>query len=108
MDHAEKGPGVETVTLQIEGLECACEGTLVERKIGALAGVRRHELNPTTNQLQVSYERGTATVQDIIRSVSETGMKASLLKSQGRRSTWWREKPEVVKPFQNEFGVERI
>jgi Cd2+/Zn2+-exporting ATPase len=92
----ENGSGIETVTLQIEGLECGCEGTLVERKMNGLAGVRSHELNPITNQLRVSYDPGSTTIHDIIRSVSETGMKASLLKGQGRRSTWWREKQQLA------------
>ena len=96
MDNHENEHGIETVTLQIEGMECGCEATLIERKIRALAGVRSHEINPITNQLRVSYDPGSATIQDIIRSVSETGMKASLQKGQGRRSTWWREKQQLA------------
>ena len=96
MENHDNEHGIETVTLQIEGMECACEGTLIERKMRALAGVRSHELNPITNQLRVSFETGSATIQEIIRSVSETGMKASLLKGQGRRSTWWREKQQLA------------
>jgi len=87
---------IATVILQIEETECPCEASLVERKIMALAGVRGHEFNPITNQLRVSYEPGAATIQDIIRTVSETGMTASLLKGQGRRSTWWREKQQLA------------
>ena len=96
MTNRESQPGIETITLQIEGMECGCEGTLVDRKMNALAGVRSHELNPITNQLRVSYDPGSVTLQDIIRSVSETGMRASLVKGQGRRSTWWREKQQLA------------
>ena len=31
--------GIETVTLQIEGMECGCEGAMIDRKMKALAGV---------------------------------------------------------------------
>ena len=96
MDNHENEHRIETVTLQIEGMECACEGALVERKMKALAGVESHEINPITNQLRVSYNPGFVTIQDIIRSVSETGMKASLLKGHGRSSTWWREKQQLA------------
>jgi Zn2+/Cd2+-exporting ATPase len=89
-------PSIETVTLHIEGLECGCEGSLVERKMNSLAGVRSHELNPITKQLRVSYDAEAVTTQDIIRSVSETGLRASFLKSQGQRSTWWREKQQLA------------
>ena len=96
MDNHENEHGIETVALQIEGMECGCEATLIDRKMRALAGVRSHEVNPITHQLRVSYDPASATIQDIIRSVSETGMKASLEKSQGPRSTWWREKQQLA------------
>ncbi|MEN6642002.1 MAG: cation transporter [Armatimonadia bacterium] len=96
MANAEKALTLETVTLQIEGMECGCEGSLVERKMKALAGVRSYELNSITSQLRVSYDPEFATVQDIVRSVSETGMKASMVKGQRRRSTWWREKQQLA------------
>ena len=96
MDKHDREPGIETVTLQIEGMECGCEATSSRRKMNALAGVRSHEINPITHQVRVSYDPGSATIQEIIRSVSETGMKASLEKGQGRRSTWWREKQQLA------------
>ncbi len=96
LDNHENEQGIETVTLQIEGMECGCEATLIERKIRALSGVRSHEINPISHQLRVSYDPGSVTIKDIIRSVSETGMRASLQKGQGRRSTWWREKQQLA------------
>jgi Cd2+/Zn2+-exporting ATPase len=96
MDKNNNENGLETVTLQIEGMGCGCEGSMIERKMKALVGVKNFELNTITNQLHVAYDPGTATVQDVIRSVSETGMKASLVKSQPRHSTWWREKQQLA------------
>ncbi len=96
MNNHEKEPGIKTVTLQLEGMDCGCEATLVDRKIDALAGVRSHEINPITRQLRVAYDPTSATIQDIMRSVSETGMKASLEKSQRPGSTWWREKQQLA------------
>ncbi len=86
----------ETVALQIEGMECGCEATLIDRKMSALGGVRSYDINPITHQLRVTYNPTSATIQDIIRSVSETGMRASLEKSQRPRSTWWREKQQLA------------
>lgn len=96
MDKPVNENGIATVILQIEGMECGCEATLIERKIKALAGIRSHEINPITNQLRVQFDSGAVTIQDIIRSVSETGMRASLVKGQGRSSTWWREKQQLA------------
>lgn len=96
MDNRTNQRAMETVALQIEGMECGCEATLIDKKIRALAGVQSHEVNPITHQLRVSYDPESTTVQDIIRSVSETGMRASLQKAQGQRSTWWREKQQLA------------
>ncbi|MEA5114612.1 MAG: cation-translocating P-type ATPase [Geobacteraceae bacterium] len=96
MEKHHDGPVIETVTFQIEGMECACEGTMIDRKMNALAGVQRHELNTITYQLRVYYDPTVVTVQDIIRSVSETGLKASMAKGQTRRSTWWRDKQQLA------------
>jgi len=96
MNNHENECGTETVALQIEGMECGCEATLIDRKMRALAGVQSHEVNPITHQLHVSYDPGSTTVQDIIKSVSETGMTASLQKGQRTRSTWWREKQQLA------------
>jgi Cd2+/Zn2+-exporting ATPase len=96
MDDHQNEHVIETVALQIEGMECGCESTLIERKIKALAGVRSYEINPITHQLRVSYNPESVTIRDIIRSVSETGMTASLQKGQDRHSTWWREKQQLA------------
>jgi Cd2+/Zn2+-exporting ATPase len=96
MDTPTNQRETETVALQIEGMECGCEATLIDKKIRALSGVQSHEVNPITHQLRVSYDPESTTVQDIIRSVSETGMRATLQKAQGPRSTWWREKQQLA------------
>ncbi len=96
MSDYQNKQGIETIALQIEGMECGCEATLIDRKMSALHGVRSHEINPVTHRLRVSYDPGATTIQDIIRSVSETGMRASLEKAQGPRSTWWREKQQLA------------
>lgn len=88
--------GSESITFQIEGMECGCEGALIERKMNGLAGVTHYELNAITHQLRVSYDSAHVTIQDIVRSVSETGMKASQVKRQQRHSAWWREKQQLA------------
>ncbi|MCK9228189.1 MAG: heavy metal translocating P-type ATPase [Syntrophorhabdaceae bacterium] len=95
---ANKSPdaATETVVLHIEGMECGCEATLLDKKLRALAGVQDHEVNPVTHQLRVSFDPASATIQDVIRSVSETGMKASMQKTAKVRSAWWREKQQLA------------
>lgn len=87
---------VETVTLQIGGMNCSCEGNLIEKKMGSLVGVNSFDINPVSKQVRISYDPSYVTVQDIIRSVSETGMNASLIKDHKPRSTWWKEKQQLA------------
>lgn len=90
----------DTVTLQIQGgMDCTCNADLLARKLDALAGVRGgHEITPVTGQARISYDPTIVRVQEIIRTVAETGgMTASQVRSEGgRKSTWWREPQQLA------------
>ncbi len=90
------GTGLETVTLQIHGMDCTCNADLLARKLNALAGVRGQEITPVTGQARVAYDPAITSVPEIIRTVAETGMTASLVRSEGRKSTWWREPQQLA------------
>ena len=91
-----EGLGLQTVTLQMEGLSCSCEAQLVEKKVRSLAGIGSVDADAISQQLKVSYDPSITNIQDIIRSVAETGVNASLVKSHNVRSTWWREKQQLA------------
>ncbi len=78
--------GLETVTLQIQGMDCTCNADLLARKLTALAGVSGQEITPVTGQARVAYDPAVTSVQEIVRTVAETGMTASLVRSEGRRA----------------------
>ena len=66
------------------------------KKLGALEGVKSYDVNTVSRQVRVTYDSSRVTVQDIIRSVSETGLNASLVKDHKRRSSWWKEKQQLA------------
>jgi Cd2+/Zn2+-exporting ATPase len=88
--------GIETVTLQIGGMDCTCNADLLARKLDALAGIRGHEITPVTGQARVSYDPAVISVQEIIRTVAEAGMTASQVRNEGRTSTWYREPQQLA------------
>ena len=88
--------GLQTVVLQMEGLSCSCEAQLVEKKVRSLAGIGSADADGISQQLKVSYDPALTNIQDIIRSVAETGVNASLVKKTKVRSTWWREKQQLA------------
>jgi Cd2+/Zn2+-exporting ATPase len=96
MSTASSTSDTDTVTLQIQGMDCTCNADLLARKLDALAGVRGHEITPVTGQARITYDPAIVSVQEIIRTVAETGMTASQVRSEGRKSTWWREPQQLA------------
>ncbi|MCW4047665.1 MAG: cation-translocating P-type ATPase [Candidatus Bathyarchaeota archaeon] len=88
---------MEQAKIQIEGIGSQTEIQLIEQKMNALAGVGSFTIDPATKQLSLSYDSSSVTLQDIIRSISETGMKASVVRSKtGKFSSWWKEKQQIA------------
>jgi Cu+-exporting ATPase len=67
---------METAVFKLEGMDCACEGSVVEKRVKKLRGVETFALNAFTNQLKVSFDPAAVTVQDIQKSVEKAGVKA--------------------------------
>ena len=86
----------ETITIYIEGMDCSCQASLIEKKLSALAGVESYDVNTVSKQVRIFYDPSQVTIQDIIRSIPETGMNASLVRDHKERNTWWREKQQMA------------
>jgi Cd2+/Zn2+-exporting ATPase len=87
---------METAKIQIEGMDGQTEVQLIEQKLKALSGVDTFNINPAAKQLRLSYDPSIVTLQGIIRSISETGMTASVIQSKSKLSSWWREKQQLA------------
>lgn len=66
----------QSISLEVRGLCCEEEKTLIEKKVGALDGVSDYDVDVVLQRLRVDYDPALLSPQDIIRSISETGMKA--------------------------------
>jgi Cd2+/Zn2+-exporting ATPase len=89
----ENDKSLKVVTLSIEGMDCADEQEIITKKMKALPGIKDFETYLVTQQLKVSYNPALVSVQDIIKAVAETGMKASLAKEeQVKGKIWYKEK----------------
>jgi Cd2+/Zn2+-exporting ATPase len=87
---------VENAKIHIEGMESQTEVQLMQQKINALPGISDLNIDESTQQLSLSYDPSITNLQDIIRSISETGMKAQVVRSKSKLSTWWREKQQLA------------
>ncbi len=86
----------ETLALRIEGMDCSCEAQLLEREFSGLAGVTDFDVDAVAQKVRVTFDPSRVTAQDIVRSVSATGMTAALAKEHRQRSTWWRERQQLA------------
>lgn len=68
-----------TVTYKLEGLSCACEGQIVEKKLKKLKGVSSFNLNPVTFKMKISYDPAVVTTEDIKNAIAKGGAKAVAL-----------------------------
>ena len=87
---------METAKIRIEGMESQEEIQLIQQKINALPGISGLNIDDSTHQLDFSYDPSTVNIQDVIRSISETGMKASVIRSKSKFNSWWREKQQLA------------
>ncbi len=69
---------------------------LIRQKINALSGISGLNIDASTHQLDFSYDPSMVNIQDVIRSISETGMKASVIRSKSKFSSWWKEKQQLA------------
>ena len=69
---------------------------LIQQKINALSGISGLNIDASAQQLSFSYDPSIVNIQDVIRSISETGMKASVIRSKSKFSSWWREKQQLA------------
>ena len=77
-------------------MESQEEIQLIRQKIYALPGISDLNIDAPAHQLDFSYDPSIVNIQDVIRSISETGMKASVIRSKTKFSSWWREKQQLA------------
>jgi len=77
-------------------MESQEEIQLILLKINALPGISGLNIDASTHQLDFSYDPSMVNIQDVIRSISETGMKASVIRSKSKFSSWWKEKQQLA------------
>jgi Cd2+/Zn2+-exporting ATPase len=87
---------LETAKIRIEGMESQEEIQLIKQKINALSGISDLNIDASTHQLDFSYDPSIVNIQDVIRSISETGMKASVIRLKSKFSSWWKEKQQLA------------
>lgn len=86
-----------TVTLRIEGMDCADESEVIERKMKSLAGVKNLEIHLMSQQVKVIYNLAFISVQDLIKAIAETGMRASLVRAKEEKGkAWWKENRQML------------
>src|SRR3989304_810617 len=83
---------IETHKLIVEGMDCQDEVTIIEKKLKSLAGIKNFDIYLATQGIKVVYDPSLISIQQIIKSIAETGMNASVGKETRAKIAWWKEK----------------
>ena len=83
---------VETYKLIVEGMDCQDEVTIIEKKLKSLSGIKSFEIYLATQGVKVVCDTSLISIQQIIKSIAETGMKASVVRKTRPKIAWWKEK----------------
>src|SRR3989339_461406 len=83
---------IETYKLIIEGMDCQDEVTIIEKKLISLVGIKDFQLYLATQGVKVVCDPSLISIQQIIKSIAETGMKAFVVKEARPKIAWWKEK----------------
>ncbi|NWF92477.1 MAG: cation-translocating P-type ATPase, partial [Syntrophaceae bacterium] len=81
----------KSAVLHIEGMDCEDEVSVIEKKMKSLKGLESFQVDLMSEALRVQYDPGLLSVQEIIKSVAETGMKARLEREKVKGKDWWRD-----------------
>jgi len=87
---------VGRITLYVEGMDCADEVEIIDKKMKSLQGIRDYRVNLMNQSLNLAYEPSLVSAQDIIRAIAETGMKARLERAKKETKPWWQERRIVL------------
>lgn len=83
---------LETQKLIIEGMDCQDVVNIIEKKLRSLAGIKNFEIYLSTQGVKVIYDPSLISIQQIIKGIAETGMRASVVKEARPKIAWWKEK----------------
>jgi len=92
----EDDEAVARVTLYVEGMDCADEVEVIDKKLKGMEGVRGYQVNLVNQSLNLVYEPALVSPQDIVRAIAETGMKARLERAKRQVTPWWQERRIVL------------
>ncbi len=75
----------------VTGMTCSACSSHVEKAVGKLAGIEKASVNLLTETMEVSYDEGQLSMQEIVAAVEKAGYGAALMKG-GNGSSSKREK----------------
>lgn len=82
---------VKSAVLHVDGMDCEDETLLIEKKMKSLTGLTDFRVDLLSQKLRVRYDPTLLSVQEIIKSVAETGMRARLDKEIIKGRAWWKD-----------------
>lgn len=75
---SEHSPQGATLQATIKGMHCAACSSRIEKVVGALAGVRRVSVNLATEKIDLAWDQGAVTIDEIAARIAGLGFELVL------------------------------
>src|SRR3990172_13077951 len=84
---------MKETTIYIEDMCCENEARVVKASVQDMNGIKGCDVNLVSRSLKVSYDPSLISLNDLLKAIGKTGMKASLQKEEKgeRPAVWWRQ-----------------
>jgi Cu+-exporting ATPase len=69
---------MKTITLTVLGMDCAACASALERSMRRQKGVRHSVVNYTAGTIELTYDDGMLTLEDLVLSVKKSGFRVPI------------------------------
>jgi len=92
----EKEGKESSLRLYVEGMDCADEAAIIEKKLGKSEGIKDIKFYLVSRELEILFDPKAIQPGEIISSLNQTGMKASIKLQNSKRQTFWEKRKHLV------------
>ncbi|MCP2618821.1 HAD-IC family P-type ATPase [Candidatus Aminicenantes bacterium AC-335-A11] len=93
VEHKEK---ISSLRLYIEGMDCSEETKIIEKKLKNLQGIKDMKFYLVTQEIEIKYDSKLLKPTEIINSINQTGMKASIKRQSKEELSFWERRKHLI------------
>ncbi|SDB04492.1 Cu2+-exporting ATPase [Pseudidiomarina indica] len=89
--------GLRSINLSVEGMTCSACAWLIEQHLGRVAGVRKVQVNATTERVYIQWQPEQAKLSELLHAMAELGYRALPFQAANQEQEFKRRRRYFVK-----------